>query len=567
MRAPPVAVVWRLGLIVFGFAAATLVAALSYAPTARAQEPNAPARTTATAAPARSVTAPSARDQVSDLANAYEAAPSPRIRGSIGGGYDDDGEEGGDPLDSDPLADEIDPSESLTGETGEREAMQPVDGLTPADGRLDLGEPEPWNDGSDLGRDTRPSEDLDVFNNPPAGHDPLLFQIEDIDPVETDRRPARFARIEPYDPVGISIGSFVLFPEAELGGLYTSNVLSTPRARSDIAGEIRTEARLVSNWNVHAVELRGTTFSTYHDDYPSEDDRAWSAEARGRLDISRRTNLQGLVGRSVSQEDRTAVDANVTGERAQVHSDEARLAFNHRFNRLAVELRGSVSDTTYSMPHDGESIADRDTLETRQAVRASWELKPTLAVFAEGELNQRDKKEAPADGIRRDSDGVRTRVGLDFGSTGAILRGQASIGYGHQSPRDGRLASVDAFLFDANLALRPSEITSLMLTASSDIYDTTTEESGGVVSHRIGIEGRHAFRRHLIGSAGLSYTHYDFHSTPISESAVTAFVGAEYYASPELVLFARYQHLSFASNDVNGDYETDEVRVGVRVRR
>lgn len=562
------AVVWRLGLIVFGFAAATLVAALSHAPTAGAQELNAASRQGA-AQPARSVTAPAARsrDPVSDLANAYESVPPKRMRGSIGGAYGTDAGDDGNALDANPLSGDDDASASMFGETGDREPGQAVDGLTPADGRVDLGEPEPWNDGAYAGDDTRPAEDLDVFNTPPAGHDPLLFQIEDIDPIATDRRPARFARIEPYDPVGISIGSFVLFPEAELGGLYTSNVLSTPSARSDTAAELRTEARLVSNWNVHAVELRGTTFSTYHDDYPSEDDRAWSAEARGRLDISRRTNLQGLVGRSVSQEERTAIDANVVGDRAQVRSDEARLAFNHRFNRLSVELRGSVSDTTYSMPHDGESIADRDTLETREAVRASWELKPTLAVFAEGELNQRDKKAPSADGIRRDSDGVRTRVGLDFGSTGAILRGQASIGYGRQTPRDGRLAPVDAFLFDANLAWRPSEITSLMLTASSDIYDTTTDGSGGVASHQIGIEGRHAFRRHLIGSAGLAYTHYDFHQTPIRESAVTAFVGAEYYASPELVLFARYQHLSFASNDVNGDYETDEVRVGVRVRR
>src|SRR5690606_25022393 len=115
----------------------------------------------------------------------------------------------------------------------------------------------------------------------------------------------------------------------------------------------------------------------------------------------------------------------------------------------------SVSDTTYSRV-DGMDNTDRDTVETRQAVRAGWELKPTLTVFAEGELNQRDKREAPADGIPRDSDGYRTRVGVDFGATGALLRGQVSVGYGHQTPRDSRLAPVDAFLFDANLAWRPS---------------------------------------------------------------------------------------------------------------
>ena len=35
----------------------------------------------------------------------------------------------------------------------------------------------------------------------------------------------------------------------------------------------------------------------------------------------------------------------------------------------------------------------------------------------------------------------------------------------------------------------------------------------------------------------------------------------------ELVLFARYDHLDFNSGDLEGDYKTDEVRVGVRVRK
>lgn len=536
-------VLWRLGLVLFGFAVATFVAAVSHAPMAAAQE-----------RPGASSTA----DTSGDWTEGYETAP----RTSVGDG-DGDVEGEGEPMPESfyDQGDDLFPSADPGDESGAGEPRPALnDGVIP-DGRID----DAVLDG-ELGRDTRPPEDLAVFETPPAGHDPLLFQVEDVDPIETDRRPRRFARFEPYDPVGIRIGSFVLFPEAELGGVYNDNVLGLPIGPSDKAGEIRTETRLVSNWSAHALELRGTTFSTYHDDYGSEDDRAWSLEARGRLDITRRTNLQGIAAHSVSQEQRTAIDATQVGPRPDVTTDEARLALNHRFNRLSVELRGSVSDTTYSRV-DGMDNTDRDTVETRQAVRAGWELKPTLTVFAEGELNQRDKREAPADGIPRDSDGYRTRVGVDFGATGALLRGQVSVGYGHQTPRDSRLAPVDAFLFDANLAWRPSEITSVLLTASSDIYDTTTTGSGGVVSHSVGIEGRHALRRYLIASAGLGYTHYDYHDAPFEESAVTTFAGLEYYASPELVLFARYQHLNFDSNDVDGDYTSDEVRLGVRVRK
>lgn len=555
------AVVWRLGLILFGFAAATLVAAFSYTPSADAQESYASDPLTKTLPPPDA--APSRRAGEPPAYPDYESPAREPRRGPLRQTLSDD-EPIEDDTDGDDSAD--DPDALPADAAADGEPAEPLDGLMPADGFADLAEPAPPEDGGDPMRDTRPPEDTEVFANPPAGYDPLLFQIEDIDPVETDRRPARLFRFEPYDPVGIRVGSFVFFPETEIGGLWTDNVLSTPEARSDIAAEIRSTARLVSNWSVHALELRGTTFTTFHDDFPSEDDRAWDVEARGRLDITRRTNLQGMVGHGVSQESRDAIDANQVGERADVTVDRGELALNHRFNRLSLQLRGSVSDATYSETN-GLSNRDRDTLETRQAIRASWAFKPTLAVFAEEELNQRDKRAAPADGIPRDSEGTRTRVGLDFGATGAVLRGTISVGYGHQSPDDRRLSDVDAVLFDANLAWRPTEITSFLLTSQSDIYDTTTEGSGGVVSYRVGLEARHALRRYLIASAGLLYTHYDYHAAPIDESELISFLGAEYYASPELVLFARYQHLDFASNQADSDYDSDEVRVGVRLRK
>lgn len=535
--------VWRLGLVLFGFALATLVAALSHVSSANAQE--------------RGPSAQRAPVSATD-SNAYDSPK--RLRGSVDDSFSD-GEPAPEPGDS--LYDH-DPGDE-SGASAEGEPAVPADGPEP-DGAIDLAEPQAPEDGADPTRDTRPPEDLDPFTNPPAGYDPLLFQVEDIDPATTDRRPARLARFEPYDPIGIRVGSFVFFPEVEIGGLWTDNVLSSPDARSDIAAEIKSTARLVSNWSVHALELKGTNLSSFYDDFPSEDDRAWGVEARGRIDISKRTNLQAIAGHDVSQEDRSAIDASQVGDRAEVTVDRAELAFNHRFNRLSLQLRGSVSDAAYSETN-GASNADRDTLETTQAARVAWEFKPTLAVFVEEELNQRDKRAPPADGIPRDSEGTRTRVGLDFGSTGAVLRGTISVGYGEQTPDDSRLSSVDAFLFDANLAWRPTEITSFLLTAQSDIYETVTFDSGGVVAHTVGLEARHALRRFLIASAGVVYTHYTYDSTPFEEDQWLSFAGLEYYASPELVLFTRYQHLDFASNDADGDYTSDEIRAGVRIRR
>jgi len=310
---------------------------------------------------------------------------------------------------------------------------------------------------------------------------------------------------------------------------------------------------------------------SFHDEFPTEDDKAYTLEARGRLDVTKRTNVQGLIARDQRQEGRGAIDAASAGERPDVTTDQANITLNHRFNRLSVQLRGAVTDLKYSDITGGllPSInSDRDSVTTEQAVRATWELKPTLSVFAEEEINQRAfDKPSQGDLIVRDSTGTRTRLGLDFGETGAILRGEVSLGYGTQTPDDARLDEATAFLVDGNLAWRLSDLTSLLFTAQTDIFDTNTTGSGTVPSHQVGIEARHAFRKYLIGSAGVTYTTRDYDGIPLKESELRSTIGAEYFVNREIILFGRYEHIAFESNQLAGDYHSDDVRLGVRVRR
>jgi hypothetical protein len=549
----------RHGWFVAGFLAATLAAALLNAPPAAAQE------------------SPSLRGGQWPAAAAQAGGPR-RTDAGYGRG-DGDGsyatpdqpadEEPGEPPEM-PEDDSDLPQAAPKGPPRDGDISNPVEPDSPRDGVSSEGEPQAPEDGGDPTIDSRPPEDSAVFADPPAGYDPLLFVIEDIDPIVTDRRPARLFRIEPYDPVGIRIGSFILFPEAEVAGLATNNVEGTAGGHSDVGAEVATRTRLVSNWSRHAVELRAVTFSSFYDDHPSEDDRDWTVEGRGRLDITRRTNIQGLVSRDFGQESRSAIDGVTTGERPDVTTDIAALTLNNRFNRLALQLRGSLTDVEFSSTVNGGIIstnADRNSLTSEETLRLSYELKPTFAIFAETGVNQRSYDAAPSDGILRDSDGERYRLGIDFGGTGEVLRGEASIGYGRQTPDDGRLDTVDAFLLDANLAWRATELTSLLFLARTDIYDTTTTGSAGVVSHQIGVEARHAFRTYLVATAGLTYTDNDYDSNPIEESTLTTIVGAEYFANRDIILFGRYQHDAFDSNQPASDYHEDSIRLGLRVRK
>jgi hypothetical protein len=440
------------------------------------------------------------------------------------------------------------------------------------DGIVNVNEPLPAEDGTDPSTiDTRPPEDIAVFENPPAGFDPLLFQIEDLDPIRDNRAITRLFRQEPYDPIGIRVGSFIMFPELVMGGTWTSNVFKSPSAASDIAFNFQPSARLVSNWTRQALEFRASGgLSTFSDNY-TENDKSYNLETRGRIDIAKRTNVEVLLSRDHSLESRSALDASAVGSRASVNIDRAEASLNHRFNRLSLQFRGSVSDYGYGTTENQgvvSSNTDRDYQQTEETARASWEFKPTLSAFTEVDVNQRNyDKAAATDLINRSSDGQRYKVGVSFGNTGQILRGEVSAGYGVQSPNDNRLKSIDGFIFDANATWRASELTSVLITARSDVSETTTANEGGAFARTAGLEVRHQLRKYLIASAGLTYTVQDTQDGSINDKELRSTLGLEYYASPEAVVFSRYTHTGFNGVGTTSDYSADELYMGVRLRR
>jgi hypothetical protein len=424
--------------------------------------------------------------------------------------------------------------------------------------------------------DAREAEDRAAFDSPPAGYDAEAFAIEPS-PI-LDRRPARLARLEPFDPVGLRMGSFTLFPEIEVGGLWQNNVLRSSRdPRTDVALELRPSIRVVSNWRRHALELGARATTSFHGDLSSEDDRAWALDARGRLDITRATNLELRASHDVTQEQRGSIEsAGAGGERATVTTSRAQVALNHRFNRLSVQLRTGVAEATFS---DGTTGGDdgrgsggseRDYREGDVAFRATWDFKPGFAVFSEVEHVSRDHARAGGTGAseNRDSAGERYRAGVSFGTRSQKLRGEVSTGWGVQRLEAAGAAPVDGILLDANVAWRPSALTTFLWTARTDLAASTAAGTSGARTYATGLEARHAFRRYLIGTAGVRFTQQEFQGlAPVEERELLLQLGAEYFLSREVSLFTRYQHTRFTTAERARNYEADEVRIGFRWRR
>lgn len=446
------------------------------------------------------------------------------------------------------------------------EPTQPVDGVVDnSQTSSQQGDPN-----SQEPLDARSPEDIAAFERPPAGFDLSLYSVE-LDPI-LDRRPEQLYRFEPFQAVGYRVGSFTVFPELISAGYATNNLYRSATARqSDLALELRPTFRAVSNWRVHAVEVRATGLTSFYADHPTEDVRAYTLEARGRLDISRRTNIEVLTSFDHTPESRGSINAiNAIGDRTELDTSRAQITFNHRFNRLSVQLRGSLIETDASAVRTASGTIEpnfyRDNTLREGATRVAWAFKPTLSVFGEVAVNARDYRAPSTDGISRDSTGERTRIGLSFGNNGQVIRGEASIGYGRQKFDDSRLPEIDGVLLDANLAWRISGITALLLQARTDVTESQVANSGGALSRAVQGELRHELSKRLIGTAGGRWTNQQYVGTTISETELAALLGLEYYVNRDITVFARYQHIDFQSSTAGRSYEADEARVGVRIR-
>lgn len=457
---------------------------------------------------------------------------------------------------------------SLTPTASDLDAARPTADGTVKDGELSRA----LQDGvSDLERDVRLRRDRDAFEAPPAGYDALAFQIEQIDPL-ADRRTDRLFRLEPYDPLGVRIGSFVLFPEVEAGLLTNSNLFRAPNAVADWAPEIRSSLRFVSDWSRHAVELRASTRNAFYENHGSENDDALTLEARGRLDVSRRTFLEAAVQHLADKDTRSLIDAPTNAaQRGNIATDRVAGTFGHRFGRASVQVRAAVAEVTYDdvAAVNGAIISNaaRSYTQDDWAFRFAYALNRHASVFTEVARRDRDYAAAPGDGLRRSSTSDRYRLGMIFSPLGPSLRGEVSVGWGWQAPKAAGLPDMQGVLVDASLAWKASALTTFLLTVRSDFYDTTAANSPGTLSREVGLEMRHAFRRNLIASLGAKYAISPYTGLSLDDRLFTGEAGLDYHLNPRVSVYGRYQHLEFTSTDTVRDYAADVVRVGLRVRQ
>jgi hypothetical protein len=351
----------------------------------------------------------------------------------------------------------------------------------------------------------------------------------------------------------------------------TSNVYKAPAAKPDLFFDARSTLLAVTDWQQHALQFKATGVSSAYQRYATEDERTYGFEARGRLDITRLSNIEVLASHSLDQEPRSSLQAPTDAKTPTPFvTDKMALAFNQRFNRLSIQLRGAITEIDY---HPVEitsggilSNDERDLTSRDAAFRVAWAFSPALSIFAESALNTQRYRTLPTDGISRDSNGERVKAGFSFGTQSQVWRGEIALGYGRQNATDPRLQDAHGMILEANLGWKPTKITSLLFKASTDFTTSTEAGQGNAVERTFGVELRHALQHRLTAIAGLSYQLTEYQGISLTEHTTTAELGFEYALTQDASLLGRYQHSVVTGTVIDSNSTTDSVRVAVRYR-
>ena len=381
------------------------------------------------------------------------------------------------------------------------------------------------------------------------------------------------AEDDPFAPLGVRLGSFLLFPELGAERVYDDNVfLSSTDPRGDWRYELTPSLEIQSDWSRHSIVGSLSAVRSYYDNFSGENDKDFAAELTGRLDIRSTTNLVGMVSYAEEPEDRSSSDFPLdAADRALTRTKAASIEGNHTFNRVTLTLRGELESEDFddATANDGSTINndDRDYTERRITGRAAYEFQPGVAAFVEASGNTRDFVEATDDnGLLNGSSGYDVQAGLSVLLSGK-LTGEASVGYAMQTPEERSQVDVSGVIFNAGLEWRATGLTTFRLDASSEVDETTDAGSAGSLIRSVELSVEHRPRRNILVGASVEYENEKFAGTNEEEREWLFGVNGEYIFTPSVALTVAYQHANNTSNVPGNGYSANEVRFGVRVRR
>jgi hypothetical protein len=391
-------------------------------------------------------------------------------------------------------------------------------------------------------------------------------------PPDTPPRRPPPAAGDPFEPVGVRVGSFTLRPAIEVTRGFDSNPARVTNGTGSAFTEVSPALQLRSLWSRHSfgADLRSTY--TSYDSIPSLDRPLVDGRTFSRIDLSRDTQIDSESRVFLSTDNPGSPNLQADLAKLPIYiSYGSTIGLTQRFNRLELSLKGSLDNTRYqdSKLTDGTTASNRDRDYTQYGgrARASYELMPGVKPFVEfGADVRRHELQIDRNGLQRDSRSTTPTVGTSF-ELARRLTGEVSVGYETRRYDDPTLQELRGVVADASLVWIVSGLTTATFTARSRAEESIVAGVSGALRRDAGLQVDHAFRRWLIGTLRLGYGYDDYIGLGRTDTRTSLGAAINYKLNREFWLKGEYRYDRLRSNAAGVDYDASTVLFGLRVQR
>jgi hypothetical protein len=369
--------------------------------------------------------------------------------------------------------------------------------------------------------------------------------------------------VGPYDPLGVRAGAFFIFPSLTVSEAYDDNVFADSEDEDDdLITLVEPLVRAESNFSRHSLAFEAGGEVAFHINEEDEDYEDFYGATRGRLDITRNSNLTAGILAGRDHQDRDDVEDDPTEDLSEYWRYEGDLSFYQAFNRLNFRVGGDVRRRDYTLEEEN----DRDVMIYNAIVRTGFFVSPRINPFIQGLYNIQRRDETPDDeGVDRDSEGWGVSIGTELGFTD-LLVGEIGFGYRWQTFEDDALDDESGFGFNGALTWLPTQLTTVSLTAGSDFEPTDTDGAESRFRHFGELEVEHELLRNVILSGLVGYSRDDFEGIDRVDDTLDAGAGIRYLLNRNFSIDGGYTFTKRWSDDETEEFTRNVIRIGVTAR-
>ncbi|MGJ5140306.1 outer membrane beta-barrel protein [Bradyrhizobium oligotrophicum] len=306
------------------------------------------------------------------------------------------------------------------------------------------------------------------------------------------------ADAKPYDPTGVTVGSFLVKPAVEIQAGYDTNPTRRNGGQGSPVAIVATEVAVRSQWERHQLNADFRGAYTEDTNVRSLSHPTFEARAQGRYDVTEGT---AITGEARFVNDALTLPGALKLPRATTFGGSAGVL--QKIGPAEIAFKGSADRVVFN---DALIVAnvplrtqDRNYTQPGAQVRITYALTPNISPFVDMSFDRRNHDlQVDFNGQRRDSSGITARGGavVNVGT----LTGEASVGYLTRRMDSPLMPNINGVIADATLAWAATDATTFVLVARSQASETPAMNVSGILSRDVILQMDHQFEPWLIGT-------------------------------------------------------------------